>query len=113
MLSLRDFFHLPQVDPLIDQLTQDVPGLVLVAGMDSRPHVDPAGFTPSGRGGIFRILVRQILESDTALKATVVAESRDAFRVPRSLYRRVGFKIVKSPGGYAECIRALAQLRPG
>jgi sigma-B regulation protein RsbU (phosphoserine phosphatase) len=113
MLSLRDFFHLPQVDPIIDQLTHDVPGLVIVAGMDSRLHADPASFTPSGRGGIFRILVRQILESNAGLKATVVAMKRGFFRVPRNLYRRVGFEIVRSPQDYTECIRAVTQLQTG
>jgi sigma-B regulation protein RsbU (phosphoserine phosphatase) len=112
VLSLRDFFHLPHVDPLIDQLIQERQGLILVAGMDSRPHVDPTGFTPSGRGGIFRILVRQIMDSDSGLKATVVAESRDSLRVPRNLYRRVSFEIVKSTEDYAKSIYTFAQLSP-
>jgi len=113
MLSLRDFFHLPQVDPIIDQITRDSSGLVLLAGMDSRPHVDSGGFSPSGRGGIFRILVRQVLEVNNGLQATVIAESRDAFRVPRGLYRRVGFEIVKSPEEYIERIHTIAHQRSG
>jgi sigma-B regulation protein RsbU (phosphoserine phosphatase) len=113
VLSLRDFFHLPQVDPIIDQLIQDGQGLILVAGMDLRVHADPARFTSSGRSGIFRILVRQILESDDVLKATVVAESRDAFRVPRSFYRRVNFELVGSLEDYAKCLSRIAQQRPG
>jgi sigma-B regulation protein RsbU (phosphoserine phosphatase) len=116
MLSLRDFFHLSQVDSIIDQLTHDGSGLILVAGMDSRIHVQSADakrFLSSGRAGIFRILVRQILEVNPTIKATIVAESRDAFRVPRSLIRRVRFELVDSPEAYAELIPAIAHLRPG
>jgi hypothetical protein len=94
MLSLRDFFHLPQVDPIIEQITHESSGLILVAGMDARAHADSAQIIPSGRAGIFRILVRQILEENPRLQATVVAENREALRVPRNLRRRVDFQLV-------------------
>jgi sigma-B regulation protein RsbU (phosphoserine phosphatase) len=116
MLSLRDFFHLPQVDPIIDQLTHDGSGLILVAGMDPRAHAqttDAKRFLSSGRAGIFRILVRQILEVNPTLKATIVAGSRDAFRVPRGLVRRVRFELLDSPEAYAELIPTIARLHPG
>jgi len=113
MLSLRDFFHLPQVDPLIEQITHEPVGLILVAGMDPRDYLDSAHFIPSGRTGIFRILVRQILEGNPKLSATVVAEGRDALRVPRGMRRRVGFKLVDANTSYNELIPAITQLHPG
>ncbi len=113
MLSLRDFFHLPQVDPYLERLTHDGPGLILVAGMDARANVDPTKVLPSGRAGIFRILVRQILEENPRLQATVVAQSREAFRVSRHLRRRVGFEIVTDRTDYTDLIPAVAHLRPG
>jgi len=113
VLSLRDFFHLPQIDPIIEQLIHDGPGLILLAGMDPRSHLDPKVFARSGRAAIFRILVRQILEGDSALKATIIAEKRDVFRVPRSLYRRVRFEMMDSSAGYNEMISVNASLRPG
>jgi sigma-B regulation protein RsbU (phosphoserine phosphatase) len=113
MLSLRDFFHLPEVDPIIERLTRDGAGLVVVAGMDARHPIESAGFTPSGRAGIFRILVRQILEVNSNLKATVIAGDRSAFRVPRSLYRRVSFEIAQSPEETAEIVEVLGRQDPG
>ncbi len=113
MLSLRDFFHLPQVDPVIRQIVRAPAGLILVAGLEGRAHADPAQNLPSGRAGIFRILVRQILEENPQLQANIVAESREAFRVPRSLYRRVDFKLANVETGYNELIPAMAHLRPG
>ena len=108
MLSLRDFFHLPQVDPFIERITHTRSGLIIIAGMDPRAHVDPAKILPSGRAGIFRILVRQILDENPRLQATLIAENRDAFRVTRSLRRRVNFQKVDIDTGYNELIPALA-----
>jgi hypothetical protein len=116
MLSLRDFFYLPQVDPIIEQITHDQTGLVLVTGMDPREHIqtdDPARFLPSGRAGIFRILVRQILEGNPQLQATIIAQSRETFRVPRNLRRRVGFEMVNATTDYNDLIPAIAHLHPG
>lgn len=113
MLSLRDFFHLPQVDPLIDQISHESTGLILFAGMDMRDQIDPAQFIPSGRTGIFRILVRQILEQNPKLTATVIAESRDVLRVPRGSRRRVSFELVDTTAGYNELIPAITHLNPG
>jgi hypothetical protein len=113
VLSFRDFSHHPQVDPIIEKLTHDGPGLILVAGMGNRAHIAQGGALPSGRAGIFRTLVRQLLESDDQLTATIIAESRDAFRVPRNLFRRVRFEIANSPEAWAERIASCAQLRPG
>jgi len=116
MLSLRDFFHLPEVDPLIEQLTHDGPGLTLVTGMDSRTHIrphDPSSFLPSGRAAIFRILVRQILEENPKLQATVIAEKREAIRVPRNLRRRVDFELVNESIGYEKLIPAISHSHSG
>ena len=116
MLSLRDFFHLPQVDPIIKRLCHDESGLTLITGIDPRDHAtigDPARFSPSGRAAIFRILVRQILEENPKLQATVVAEKREALRVPRNLRRRVNFELADTSKSYAELIPAISHLRSG
>jgi sigma-B regulation protein RsbU (phosphoserine phosphatase) len=116
MLSLSDFFHLPQVDPIIEQLTHDGPGLIVVTGMDPRQHIDtrdPARFLPSGRAGIFRILVRHILEENPGLRATIVAKKREAMRVPRNLRRRVEFELVNATASYVDLIPAITHLHSG
>ncbi len=113
MLSLRDFFHLPQVDPLIDQITHESTGLILVVGMDLLDHIDPLQYIPSGRMGIFRIMVRQILEQNPKLSTSVIAKSRNVLRVPHSLRRRVSFELIDLTTGYNELIPAITQLHPG
>ncbi len=113
MISLRDIFHLPLIDPLVDQLVHDGPGLILVAGLESQTAMTVPHLYPSGRTGIFRIFVRQVLEANPTLKASVIAESRDAFRVPRRLYGRVHFETVDSLADSAEIISVTAGLRPG
>jgi sigma-B regulation protein RsbU (phosphoserine phosphatase) len=115
MLKLEDFTRLPQVEPLIAELVGDGPGLIVVAGLDPRPFVGPedaVGFLPSGRGAIFRLLVRQILETHPGTNALVVAETKEAIRVPRSLRHRIGLSTVQSAATYADAISRAAAQRP-
>jgi hypothetical protein len=113
VLSIRDIDHLLLIDPFVDRLVHDGPGLILVAGLESRTLVDTPHLHPSGRTGIFRILVRQVLEANPTLKASVIAESREVFRVPRRLFGRVHFEKVESLADSAEIISVTARLRPG
>jgi sigma-B regulation protein RsbU (phosphoserine phosphatase) len=116
MLTLQDFFHLPQVDTLIEQLIADGPGLIVVAGLDPRPLTQSATsdrLLPSGRSAIFRILMREMLAADRSTRAIVVAETKDAVRVPRGLQRRIERYLVEPPLTYSERISAAARRRPG
>lgn len=116
MLELKDFFHLPQLDPLIEQMAADGPELILVAGLDPRPLAaapDADTFLPSGRAAIFRILMRHFLEVRPRTRALVVAASKDLIRLPRELKRRVEHVPVRNPGDYADCIASAVQRRPG
>src|SRR5262245_34220245 len=112
MLRLDDFFHLPQLDQLITQVVADHRGLVVVAGLDPRPLVSATegGLLPSGRGAVFRALVGEML-ADGSPTAAVVAERRDAIRVPRSLQRRVRVLEVQPPRTYAGQISAAQSRR--
>ncbi|MBM3135339.1 MAG: GAF domain-containing protein [Chloroflexi bacterium] len=104
MLTLKDVFHLPQLDNCIAQLVAAGPGLIVVAGLDPRPLTmppDAAGFLPSGRATIFRILVRQMLEAQPAGRATIVTEDKEVVRLPRELRRRVELLLVEPPFTYA------------
>ena len=116
MLELKDFLHLPQLDPLIEQMAADGPGLILVTGLDARPltaGADADTFLPSGRSAIFRILMRHMLESRSGTRALVVAANKELIRVPRELKRRVEQVPVQSPHNYADRIASAAQRRPG
>lgn len=107
MLRFRDFAHLPQIDGLVAQLSDESQGLVLIAGLDPRPlgAVNATGMLPSGRGTVFRALAGELLEANTHT-AIVVAENRDTVRVPRPLQRRVKILSAQAPHTYAEQIRA-------
>ncbi|MBI4787630.1 MAG: SpoIIE family protein phosphatase [Chloroflexi bacterium] len=115
MLELKDFFHLPQVDALLEQLVVDEPGLVLVAGFDPDPSAtawSSLRYSPSGRSTFFGILARQMLMSQRNGRAIVVAESKDAVRIPSSLRRQVEWAFVKYPLTYAEQLNAAIRRRP-
>lgn len=115
MLDFKDFLHLPQLDPLVEQIVTDGPGLVVIAGLDPRPMVvspHAGGFLPSGRPTIFRILMRQMLENSGSGKAILVVRSRDAVRIPRQFRRRVEFSLVRPPYSYAGRISDAIHRRP-
>ncbi len=108
MLELNDFIHLPALDPLIGRLLADDSGLTIVAGLDPRPEIcEAAGVPGSGRTTIFRILVRQLLESQPQTRAHIISGERGALRVARRLRNRVVEQVVQSPG---EVVAALAAL---
>lgn len=93
-------------------LIRDDSGMVLVAGLAPLVYMDAPHFHPSGRTGNFHILVRQILEANPTLQVSVVAESRDSFRAPRHLQRRVHFVKVDSVKDLAKKIPLSANLWP-
>lgn len=112
MLTLEHFFHLPQLDPLIEQLVADGPGLIVVAGVDPRSELAvPDGLLPSGRSTIFRILMREILESRPGY-AIVVTEDESVVRIPRQIRHRVRFSEIYSPTAYANQIAAARRRWP-
>jgi len=91
MLRLDDLTHLPLLDPLVDEIMADRPGMIVVAGLDPRPvgmKVE-GGFLPSGRAAIWRILLRQFLEAHPGWRVSLVARDPDSLRVPRRWARRV------------------------
>lgn len=99
MLSLRDFFHLPQVDPILHMIKQNKGGLIVIAGIDPGFNFHAGISTPispSGRTGMFRILGREIPKENKEIFATIIGESKEIFRVLRGLRRRVKIKLVDS-----------------
>jgi sigma-B regulation protein RsbU (phosphoserine phosphatase) len=112
VLEFKDFVHLPEMDTLIAQLVAERPGLVLVAGLDPRP-IAPAqsapAFLPSGRSTFFGILVRQMLAAHRRGRAVVLAQNKDAVRLPRGVRDHVEYRVLKPPLTYREAIaRAMA-----
>lgn len=115
MLELKDFFHLPQIDTLVEQMLDDGPGLIVVAGLDPRPLPASAAntsFLPSGRSAIFRILMRQMLTVDRQANAILVAETKDAVRISKQLRRRIELVLVNPPATYVDEIAAATRRRP-
>jgi serine phosphatase RsbU (regulator of sigma subunit) len=116
MLKLEDFFHLPQLDPLVEQLVAgEPPGLVIVAGLDPLLTTAPetgGGFLPSGRQTIFRILMRQILEANPSARAIIVAEDETLARLPRRTRPQAHLLTPEPPRTYASCIASAARQRP-
>jgi serine phosphatase RsbU (regulator of sigma subunit) len=112
MLGLNDFFHLPEVDNLLVELAAQKTGLSLVAGLEAHPAAGGGGFIPSGRATIFRILARQLLSEGAGGKAALVAEQRDALRLPRQMRRQVAWIKVGPLTNQQEALAEAIRLRP-
>jgi serine phosphatase RsbU (regulator of sigma subunit) len=112
VIDLKDLSHLPQVDALIDQLVADGPGLVVVAGHDPSPAAAEGGFLPSGRAGLFRILMRQMLMAQPGSRALLVSDAAEPMRVPRELARRVVVQQPVPTQTVAERIHTAVMRRP-
>ena len=119
MFSLRDFFHLPQLDVWVEQLSAGEPGLAVVAGLDSRPGALspadrplPSGLLPSGRSAIFSILIGQALTRRPAANCLVIAQDPQAVRVPRQFRKRMRVLSVDPPFSYAGRIEAAIDSPP-
>lgn len=100
MLELRDFFHLPQLDRLVTQITATPQGVTVIAGSDAQaptPDSVEQRFLPSGRSTIFGIFLREWLGADPARKAFIITEKIDSIRVPRQYSRRVEYITIKPP----------------
>src|SRR5512143_177247 len=121
MLELKDLFHLPELDSVIEQIADDGSGLIVVAGLDlpvasagasSDAATDADGFLPSGRAAIFRILIRHLLAHKPSARAIVVAETKDTLRVSRQFKHRVEWLPVEPPHTYASRITYATFRRP-
>jgi serine phosphatase RsbU (regulator of sigma subunit) len=112
MLKLGDFFHLPQVDTLFEQLVADGPGLRVVAGCDPRATTTDGGFLPSGHTTIFRILMREIWSVYPESRSFVVAEDNAVIRVPRQFRRQAEALPVQPPYTYASRIAEAVHHHP-
>jgi hypothetical protein len=116
MLSLRDFLHLPQLDPLVEQMILGEAGLVVVAGLEARPLSAPVTgdvLLPSGRSTIFSILMQEIIEAHPGLRAVVVTKERSVAQVPKQMKYRVIRSLVEPPFSYADLIGDAVRKRPG
>lgn len=114
MLKLADFFHLPEIDAMFEQIVAPGPGLIVVAGLDPRPitNAAPGGFLPSGRSTLFRMAMREILEANPAAHSIVVTEDRSNVRIPRQMKQRVRVLAAEPPYSYAGQIASAAAQRP-
>lgn len=122
MLRFSDFSHLAEADELLRQLVTGTGGLIVVAGLDSRPALDGAAgdvaalaathFLPSGRATIFRVLVGELLDAHPRARCVVVAEDRDVLHVARRFKSRIEFVHVKPPLTYDDALTGLSR-KPG
>ena len=115
MLTLRDFTHIPQLDPLVRQIAAEPSGLVVVAGLDPQPNAaeTQSSFLPSGRHALFGLLLDEILDSQADKTCTVITQDRKLVRVPRPFRGRVTIDLLKQSDTYAQKIAAAIKHEPG
>lgn len=118
MLKFSDFYHLPQLDPLINEMVASKTGLIVIAGIDARPEGGQAEgkpgdvFLASGLTALFDILVQTMLAADSATHAVVVARQRGLERVPRQLKRRIKLLPVELGLSYERQVRNALDEQP-
>ena len=116
MLKLRDFLHLPQLDPLFKELLSSKSGLVVIAGLEARPAATPGvadTFLPSGRSTIFAIILQELLDAQPGLRPVVIARDKTALHVPKTMKYRIVQLLVEPPVTYADLISDAVHRRPG
>jgi hypothetical protein len=116
MLSFRDFFHLPQLDPFVDRMLAEPAGLLVVAGLDPRPGIalgTGKGFLPSGRLALFGTLMDEILARSGTKKCIVLSRDKATVRVQRAFRRRVKLELFEGSLSHAEWIAGAAARHPG
>ena len=120
MLRFSDFAYLPEVDELVKQLLADGSGLVIVAGLDSRPAGMEAAepntvpnFLPSGRATIFRVLVSELLDAHPRARCTIISEDKDVLHLARRFRSRTDLVPVNSAQAYLAAISEAASQRSG
>lgn len=112
MLTLRDFFHLPLLEPFIDEISAQKAGLIVVAGLEARQFAGSGPMLPSGRSVLFEILLQNILLVSPTAQAIIVSKEKNFARPPRQLKRRVERFLVEGAHTYSEKISAAILQRP-
>ena len=116
MLKLRDLTHLPQLDALFNQLINDEPGVIVLAGIDARKGRgggEEVTFLPSASSAIFNILMQEILLAHPYTHALVISQDKALARVPRQFSRRVRHLPVEQSAGYRQQIDLAMRQQPG
>lgn len=136
MFQFKDFFHLPQLDPWIDQMVAEPSGLIVIAGMEvpafnvegvQQSLMDDPGsflesrvqarghdqaYLSSGLSTFFDILIQTILLSNSNSQAVFIAREKSLARVPRQLKRRVKFLVVEGNQTYDRQVEYAIVSRP-
>jgi serine phosphatase RsbU (regulator of sigma subunit) len=116
MIEFRDFYHLPELNPLLEQISKDdEPGIVIVAGVNARPALKNRGglFSYSGRTIIFDILLQNMMKAHPYKQAIYVTQDRASARPPRELRHRIQLGLVDSPEMYNGQLENAVRRRPG
>ncbi len=115
MLTLRDFYHLPELDQTIQEILTSESGLVLVAGPDGRRAPGAASgelLLGSIRASMMRLLWDQFMAEHPDARCVVVAKDRSSFRPDRAFRRRVETFPVQEIQDYERQLELISNLRP-
>lgn len=116
MFNLKDFFHLPALDAVLEQiLTEALPGIILVTGVDTHvasPVEEHSHLLASGRGVFFDTLMQAYLSGHAAFQGVLITQEKALTRLPRSLVRRVRVQYCLSSNVYNRHIVNAVGLKP-
>ena len=116
MLSLKDFFHVPRLNQLINSLVRDAPGLIVIAGLEpnslSNDELNTRRMV-SGKTTILRLLMREILTFYPQMHCILYAEGENPIRAPRELRSRCEWIQTALPEVRLRRLQNAIQRRPG
>ena len=113
LLKLRTFFPYHEMEGLVEKMTSDQAGLIIVAGPDSRSIPSNNEKTrSSGRTSIFRVLMDELIAALAPGLVVVVSSDRDFLRIPRYMQKRILVLTVDTHLNYETQIKAAIRRHP-
>ena len=115
MFNLKDFFHLPILDTVLNQIIDEAsPGIILVTGVNTHT-VSPVETDPlltSGRSVFFDTFMQAYLGRHNPYNAVLVTQEKNLTRLPRGLEKRIRVQYCLSTNVYNRHIHSAIQSRP-
>lgn len=115
MLTLRDFFHLPDLDEQFSQIIASTQGLILVAGwVPAQPDGIDRGksLLSSGRASIKEVIFNEYMQAHPSARVVSITRSRSEPRRPKIFRGQVTTASVTVKRPYSYLIDAAASSRP-
>jgi phosphoserine phosphatase RsbU/P len=115
MLTLRDFFHLPELDKYVKSVLQTRSGMILLTGWSPAAGLEAGveqGLLPSGRAAVLGVILNEYLAALPGSRVVYITRSKSSARVDGAFRSRVAVSQVNQSRSYPVQIEAAAHTKP-